>query len=130
MRNNPFIHTIRKRCRKLNVHLQLRNGYTCKTPDGDICDGFFIPPDSASSGILAVATGRPTDAWQYTLCHEYVHMLQWFRDDEILDAPYYELEKATEREAMRVAKEFGLNVAKCQTESRNYMAYLKTLRQK
>lgn len=122
-----MIQTIRNRCKKLNIQLQLRNGRTCLTPEGESCEGYFLEPTSNSSGLLVVATNRPTDQWQYTLCHEYVHVLQWWRDDPILREDYMTLEKATEREAMKIAKEFGLNVTKCREESRNYMAYLKTL---
>lgn len=128
---NPMIDTIRKQCKKLNVKLDLRRGYTCKTPDGEYCDGFFLPPCSKGPGTLAVATNCPTDAWQYTLCHEYTHMLQWFRGDKILESKdYYEVEKVTEREALKVAKQFGLSLTSCRRESRSYMAYLKKIRQK
>jgi len=120
-----MIDTIRKRCKKLNVNLKLGKGATCRTPDGENCEGYFLEPTRTLPGVLAVATGRPTDAWQYTLCHEYVHVLQWWRDDEILKEDYLTLERATEKEALRIAKEFGLKVEKCRQESRNYIAYLR-----
>ncbi len=124
---NPMIQTIRKRCIKLNVQLKLGKGLTCLTPDGDRCEGYFIEPTRTLPGVLAVATGRPTNAWQYTLCHEYAHMLQWWRDDPILREDYLTLERATEKEALKIANEFGLKIEKCRQESRNYIAYLRSI---
>ncbi len=117
---------IRSRCNKLNVHLRLGKGYNVRAPDGTLCEGYFDPPHLGLYGELVVATKQPKRAWQYTLLHEYAHMLQWFNDDPIFDSTdYYSLEKQTEREALKLSKEFGLDVTVCKKESRNYLRFIK-----
>ena len=124
--NTKMIDTLRKRCNKLNVKLILRKGFHCKAPDGFLCDGYFDPPHLGLYGELVVATKRPNRDWQYTLLHEYAHMMQWFHDDPIFDsADYYSLEKQTERQALKLSREFGLDIAVCKKESRNYLQFIK-----
>ena len=120
---------IRKRCRRLNVQLCLRRGFRCKAPDGSFCDGYFTPPDTFNlPGELVVSTGRPEKDWQYTMLHEYAHMMQWFTDDPIFNSKdYYSLEKQTEREALKLSKAFGLNMVVCKKESVNYLKFVKEL---
>lgn len=120
---------IRSRCNKLNVRLRLSKGYNAKAPDGTLCEGYFDPPHLGLYGELVVATKRPKRDWQYTLLHEYAHMLQWFNDDPIFNSSdYYSLEKQTEHQALKLSREFGLDVAVCKKESRNYLRFIKSLK--
>lgn len=55
-------------------------------------------------------------------------MLQWFYEDPILDGDYYLLEKKTERDALKILEDFGINKKKriaAQRKSKDYLKWLK-----
>lgn len=82
---NRFIEHVQDYCSLFNIDVQFRHGLTCRTPENEVADGFFVEPENGDPGILAVATGGPTDYWITTLGHEFGHVQQW-----ATDAPCYE----------------------------------------
>ena len=80
-------------------------------PDNEWIVGFFEPPTHKKGGKLRVAILSPAPTALHTLCHEFVHFLQWREDREIYKEENYAiLEAATEKEALRLIKKFQLPI--------------------
>ncbi len=125
-KEDDFLSFVRRKCAQLNVNFRIGKGRTVLTPDREPSDGYFVEPDKNSPGELAVA--RKCDNFLLTLAHEYTHMLQWFREDPILHGDYYLLEKKTERDALKILQDFGINKKKriaAQRKSKDYLKWLK-----
>jgi hypothetical protein len=112
-RVQAFLRTVRSQTRKCNVRLALSPGHEVNG-GGERCQGYFMEPDHkrGDHGALRVATGgRRASDWLFTLAHEYVHFLQWQRDDPIWrEKDYYTFEMATEKEALDVCRAFKLPI--------------------
>jgi len=125
-----FIRTVRAQCRKCNVRLILSKGYEVNAFDGERCQGYFCEPEHelALPGRLTVATGRRRTAdWLFTLAHEYAHFLQWRDDSPLwLEPDYYTLETHTEKEALKICRQFKLPIPRrvLLSEHRKYMKKL------
>tara|TARA_R100000700_G_C3068119_1_gene79625 strand:- start:103 stop:510 length:408 start_codon:yes stop_codon:yes gene_type:complete len=131
MKTNDLLKMVRDQAKKLNVQVVLRPYKTVKF-QGEYSDGYFIEPDiegpwKGTPGRLVVATKCPKTEWTWTLLHEYVHMMQWFRNDPIfLTEDYLELEKATEKETRKLAKQYNLpiNLPARKRDSESYLKWL------
>ena len=134
-----FLRHVRSQCLKLQIDFRLSNSIGINSGDGDArLLGIFVPYTpykgfTVLRGKMRVAIkNRPRSAWIIDVAHEYVHMLQWFRDDPIYedhfrgDVSYAKLEAATEREALRLLSEWGIVVGVRQiNRSKNYIAKLR-----
>ena len=134
-----FLRHVRSQCRKLQINFRLSNSIGINSGDGDSrLAGIFVPHVHMDgivvyNGRMRIATkNRRQSAWIIDVAHEYVHMLQWFRDDPIYenhfrgDVSYAKLEAATEREALRLLSEWGIVVGVHQiNRSKNYIAKLR-----
>jgi hypothetical protein len=121
---DDFLKFVRRQCKKLNIKFRIGNGYTVITPDGSVCDGYFLEPHRHHQGELAIA--KKCSNFYLTLAHEYCHMLQWFEEDPLYrDGEYYTLEKKTERQALKLLKEWNLPTGIAMRQSKDYLKWLK-----
>jgi len=101
-----------------------------KDPDGSLVEGYFLEPCKLP-GELVVA--RKCEDFILCLAHEYTHMMQWFHEDPIYnckDSEYYKLEKTTERDALKLLKEWKINPKRVRTAAKRSSSYLKWLKEK
>ena len=125
-----FIDYVRRKCRQLNIQFRIGKGRTVKDPDGSMVEGYFLEPCKLP-GELVVA--RKCEDFILCLAHEYTHMMQWFNEDPIYncrDSEYYKLEKTTERDALKLLKEWKINPKRVRTAAKRSSSYLKWLKEK
>ena len=134
-----FLQYVKEQCTKLQVDFRLSDSLSVNVCDSDNPSpraiGVFVTPTYESNrliirGKLRVAIkGRSRSSWIIDLAHEYVHMLQWFRDDPIFsghfrgEIAYHKLEESTEHEAIRLLKRWGITISNRQLRrSQQYIA--------
>ena len=89
--------------------------------------GYFRPPTTRKCGLIVIAGGVSTPEVLHTLAHEYVHFLQWRRNDPIYDCTNYrKLERYTEQEAIKLlrAHKVPINLVVVKKKSKRYLKSL------
>jgi hypothetical protein len=137
-RIDHFLDFVKSQCKKLNVTFRLSHSEGVNNGDGTSRGlGIFIAPLSfdglSADGSLRVAIkNRKKTEWIVDVAHEYVHMMQWFRDDPLFEdyqagsITYAKLEAATEKEAIRILKEWGIHIGPhAISRSKRYIAKLR-----
>jgi len=74
-----FVAHVKRSCKRNKVELMMAPSRTVVLTDSfsTDCSGYFDDTDK----VLAVACGKPFNAWIEILVHEYSHMQQWLHDD-------------------------------------------------
>jgi len=131
---NRFIAKVDREAQRLSVQLlfSLKNDVMA-LDTREATDGYFTPPEDDSPGFLVVPIGKQEQEWLHTLAHEYVHMCQWFRDDDVwvkwrsynCDSNYYRLEEATEHEACEIIMKYKLPCGDAPKRAASYLRRLK-----
>lgn len=132
-RQNQFIFHIKSQCKKLHIVFRLSEAKAINGGEGEQrVLGVFIPPSNTAGKLRVAIKGRKRSTWILDLAHEYVHMLQWFRGDPLFenhfkgDVKYSVLENATEKEAIRLLRKWGIAVGPRQVRrSQRYIAKLR-----
>lgn len=137
-RIDDFLAFVKSQCNKLNITFRLSNSLGINNGDGSPRGaGIFIAPikvdGTMADGHLRVAVkNRRKSDWIVDVAHEYVHLLQWFRDDELFEdyqtgaISYAKLEAKTEKEAISLLKSWGIQVGpQAVQRSKRYIAKLR-----
>jgi hypothetical protein len=133
----PFVYHVRRRCEKfrINFSLSLTSDCLCLS-DGDTTDGFFDPPSRLSPGTLCLSVaGKDLSEIYHTLAHEFCHLEQWVRDDEVWikwmkrssRKSTIALEKLTEEEALEMLKKWDLFDDSMEIRKTKYLRRLENL---
>lgn len=129
-----FISKVDREAQRLSVQLLFSlQSDVMATDNREASDGYFVPPEDDGPGAIVVPIGKPEEEWLHTLVHEYVHMCQWFRDDDVwikwrtynCDSNYYRLEEATEAETCKIIMKYGLPCGDAEGRSRKYLRRLR-----
>lgn len=137
-RIDEFLAFVKSQCNKLNITFRLSNSNGINNGDGSPRGaGIFIAPIKIdgimADGSLRVAIkNRRKSEWIVDVAHEYVHLLQWFREDELFEnyqngeISYAKLEAKTESEALSLLKSWGIRVGpQTVKRSKRYIAKLR-----
>ena len=122
---------IRKEAAKRNVRIEITETTNIYAKDGGNClSGIFIPPIKGEQGVIRVAAGsRSLAEFMLSLCHEFIHMRQYFNREKIYYSPdYYKLERNTELRAISFIKRNGMDakfLKRVKTHSDRYLKNLK-----
>lgn len=131
---NRFIEKVDREAQRLSVQLLFsRRNDVMASDNRESTDGYFTEPYNDEPGMIVIATGRGQEEWLHTLAHEYVHMWQWFNEDEVWmkwqayqsSGNYYRMEEATEAAACELIERFKLP---CGDHRRRAQLYLRRLK--
>ena len=133
-----FLKFIRHDLQTHRVHLKFSKGRSVRFNNVHSAAGYFEEPRGSQWGIIRVGTGNRKPINVLTnLIHEYCHFLQWKNGDSIWKklhdgesiegASYVTLEEHTERDSLRLIREWHLpvNHSAIRKRSRAYIAYLR-----
>lgn len=132
-----FIKFIRSDLNAHNVGLRFSRTRMVKFSQGILTAGYFLEPSPRKRGVIRIGTGnrKPINILA-NLAHEYIHFLQWKNKDSLWEShdtdiiqgsDYVEIEKQTERDAIRLLREWHIpaNYPAIRSRSRSYIAHLR-----
>ena len=132
-----FIKFLRADLRQHRVHLRFSKTRMVRFSTNLLTAGFFVEPSERKWGMIRVGCGnrKPINILM-NLAHEYAHFLQWKNRDSqwhnsdgdiFIGSDYVELEKKTERDAIRLLQEWNIpaNYGAIRSRSRSYISYLR-----
>lgn len=133
-----FLKFIRNDLTAHRVRLKFSRGRLVRFGKGYSTAGYFEEPTARKWGCIKIGTGNRKPINILTnLIHEYCHFLQWKNGDRqwlkgngdhIEGTSYILLEERTERESMRLIREWHLpvNHSAIRKRSRSYIAWLRS----
>ena len=132
-----FLNFIKQDLKAHRVNLSFARTRKVRFAKSILSAGFFVEPTQRKQGCIRVGTGnrKPINIL-ITLAHEYVHFLQWKHGDSVWTqdnedlvrgSGYIAIEQRTERDAIRLLKEWSspANYNALRSRSRSYIAYLR-----
>jgi hypothetical protein len=133
-----FLKFIREDLQKHKVRLVFSRFRMVRFSNNLLTAAYFEEPRATKWGMIRIGTGnRKPITVLTTLAHEYTHFLQWKNGDSlwvsqdsdiIQGTDYVEIEKQTERDAIRLLKEWRIpaNYSAIRSRSRSYISYLRS----
>jgi hypothetical protein len=132
-----FLNFIKQDLKAHRVNLSFARTRKVRFSKGILTAGFFVEPSSRRQGQVRVGTGnrKPINIL-INLAHEYIHFLQWKHGDKIWTqsngdliegSSYIAVEKQTERDAIRLLRDWNIpaNYNAIRSRSRAYIAHLR-----
>jgi hypothetical protein len=132
-----FLKYIREDLKAHRVHLSFSRTRKVRFSKELLTAGFFQEPSHRKWGKIRIGSGnRKSINILVNLAHEYIHFLQWKNgdcqwtggtEDFIEGESYILLEERTERDAIRLLREWGIpaNYNAMRMRSKAYLAHLR-----